>query len=279
MGHLDRRRSTRTLARVTRHSAPAWATQTVTWAKPCVAGTTYILTHRSTRFENDRRPSHGRSPVWTRGPTRSRTARNVPRASTNARAWRSLFGGPTWSRATRHSEASWRVEFNAVSGRIVGGLQAHTTSFAADPQPACHSTRPDNDHEPTHGRSPVWRVDQTTHAPLVTTRERSRTHAWAKPCLAGGPDHPRTARNVPRRRRTHAWAKPCLAGRPTGLVRTQCCETHTSRGRPSGMELPDYPVMATLPTPMDQDGPALLLPAGSFPVLVSRSASRRFPIV
>jgi hypothetical protein len=241
MGHLDRRRSTRTLARVTRHSAPAWATQTVTWAKPCVAGTTYILTHRSTRFENDRRPSHGRSPVWTRGPTRSRTARNVPRASTNARAWRSLFGGPTWSRATRHSEASWRVEFNAVSGRIAGGLQAHTTSFAADPQPACHSTRPDNDHEPTHGRSPVWRVDQTTHAPLVTSRERSRTHAWAK---------------------------PCLAGRPTGLVRTQCCETHTSRGRPSGMELPDYPVMATLPTPMDQDGPAPPLPAGSFPRFV-----------
>jgi hypothetical protein len=177
MGHLDRRRSTRTLARVTRHSAPAWATQTVTWAKPCVAGTTYILTHRSTRFENDRRPSHGRSPVWTRGPTRSRTACNVPRASTNARAWRSLFGGPTWSRATRHSEASWRVEFNAVSGRIAGGLQAHTTSFAADPQPACHSTRPDNDHEPTHGRSPVWRVDQTTHAPLVTSRgDDERTH-------------------------------------------------------------------------------------------------------
>jgi hypothetical protein len=33
--------------------------------------------------------------------------------------------------------------------------------------------------------------------------------------------------------------------------------------------------MVTLPTPQDQDGPALPLPAGSFPVLVSRYASRR----
>jgi hypothetical protein len=30
------------------------------------------------------------------------------------------------------------------------------------------------------------------------------------------------------------------------------------------MELPDYPVVATLPTPWDQDGPALHYPAGSF---------------
>jgi hypothetical protein len=33
--------------------------------------------------------------------------------------------------------------------------------------------------------------------------------------------------------------------------------------------------VATLPTPWDQDGPALLLPAGSFPGFVSRYASRR----
>jgi hypothetical protein len=79
---------------------------------------------------------------------------------------------------------------------------------------------------------------------------------------------------VRERSRAHAWAKPCLAGRPTALVRTQSPETNTSRGRPPGMELPDYPVMATLPTPQDQDGPALPLPAGSFPVLATRSASR-----
>jgi hypothetical protein len=80
------------------------------------------------------------------------------------------------------------------------------------------------------------------------------------------------------RSRTHARAKPCLAGRPTMLVRTQPPETNTSRGRPSGMELPDYPVVATLPTPQDQDGPAPPLPARSFPGFVSRDASRRsFP--
>jgi hypothetical protein len=78
-----------------------------------------------------------------------------------------------------------------------------------------------------------------------------------------------------RRPRTHAWAKPCLAGRPTALVRTLPPETHTSRGRPAGMELPDYPVVATLPTPWDQDGPAPPLPTGSFPRFVPRHASHR----
>jgi hypothetical protein len=41
------------------------------------------------------------------------------------------------------------------------------------------------------------REDQHPHATLATCRERSRTHAWAKPCLAGPPGA-RTARNVPR---------------------------------------------------------------------------------
>jgi hypothetical protein len=110
------------------------------------------------------------------------------------------------------------------------------------------STRSENDPRPTHGRSPVWPQRPTTPGPLAVSRERSRRHAWAK---------------------------PCLAGRPTMLVRTQPPEKNTSRGRPSGMELPDYPVMATLPTPWDQDGPALPLPAGSFFKFVARYSSRR----
>jgi hypothetical protein len=120
--------------------------------------------------------------------------------------------------------------------------------------------------------------DQELHtpAPLATSRQRSRTLARAKPCSAATTytlPHPlATSRERPR---THAWAKPCLAGRPTALVRTLPPEQNTSRGRPIGMELPDYPVMATLPTPQDQDGPALHLPAGSFSVLVPRYASRR----
>jgi hypothetical protein len=160
----------------------------------------------------------------------------------------------------------------------------------------------DTDDERTLGEALFGRQDLRTHAPLARSRERSRTHARAKPCLAA---HPRCMYPLPRvesderthgrspsgrqdlhtlaplhrfRRRspTHAWAKPCLAGRPTALVRTQPPEQHTSRGRPSGMELPDYPVMVTLPTPQDQDGPALLLPAGSF----SRTrTSFRFPLL
>jgi hypothetical protein len=130
----------------------------------------------------------------------------------------------------------------------------------------------------------------------------TRTRVRAKPHLAGRPAYSCTLANVPRpittarmgealcrrqdlhadaplhrfrrRSRTHAWAKPCLAGRPTALVRTQPPEKNTSRGRPSGMELPDYPVIALTPTPWDQDGPTLPLPARSFPRFVSRSASR-----
>jgi hypothetical protein len=146
-------------------------------------------------------------------------------------------------------------------------------------------------------------LDHTlTHPPLATSRERSRPHAWAKPALAGRPtalvplptcrDATQTsmwakpclaARPTTRapiytfreRSRTQAWAKPCLAGRPTALVRTQSPEQNTSRGRPPGMELPDYPVVVLTPTPKDQDGPALRPPAGSFPGFVPRYASRR----
>jgi hypothetical protein len=110
------------------------------------------------------------------------------------------------------------------------------------------TTRFEGDHERTHGRSPVWRPELHTDAPLHRFRRRSRTLAWAK---------------------------PCLAGRPTVFVRTQSPEQNTSRSRPSGMELPDYPVMVTLPTPQDQDGPALPLPAGSFRKSSTRAACPR----
>jgi hypothetical protein len=171
------------------------------------------------------------------------------------------------------------------------------------------STHSENDRGPSHGDQPVWprrptTPGPTTHvsapsvprtttnprmgealfgrqelvadAPLHRFRRRSRTHPWAKPCLAGDDLHTHTPLySFQERSQTHAWAKPCLAGRPTALVRTQPPETNTSRGRPSGMELPDYPVMATLPTPWDQDGPALPLPARSFSVLVPHYGSRR----
>jgi hypothetical protein len=166
-------------------------------------------------------------------------------------------------------------------------------------------------HEGPHrrSRSPVWRGRPTTLYPLHTFRERSRRHAWAKPCLAAGLTrqdlHIHASLATPRERsrahawakpkpclaarsytlphllatsrersRTHAWAKPCLAGRPTMLVRTQPPEQNTSRGRPPGMELPDYPVVATLPTPL---GPGWARTSASHPVFSQIRTSFCFP--
>jgi hypothetical protein len=171
------------------------------------------------RPENDRERTPGRSPVWRGRPTHSRTARNVSRAITDPRMGEALFGGgaytpgPTHSRITRNAQ---RTITSARMGEAVFGGETYNA------------------------------------VPLHTFRERSRTLAWAK---------------------------PCLAGRPTALVRTQPPETNTSRGRPSGMELPDYPVMATLPTPWDQDGPHFRFPPGLFPYsyLVTLPAGLLFP--
>jgi hypothetical protein len=124
--------------------------------------------------------------------------------------------------------------------------------------------------------------------PLRTFRERSRAHAWAKPCLAARTYDACGALAFRERPRTHAWAKPCLAGRPTMLVRTQSCEQNTSRSRPSGMELPDYPVVVLTPRRRTRMGPHFTIPPGlfpdsylvtlpvvSFPGFVPRYASRR----
>jgi hypothetical protein len=173
----------------------------------------------------------------------------------------------------------------------------------------------DTDDERTLGEALFGRQDLRTHAPPARSRERSRTHARAKPCLAA---HPRRMYPLPRvesderthgrspsgrqdlhtlaplhrfRRRspTHAWAKPCLAGRPTALVRTQPPEQHTSRGRPSGMELPDYPVVVLTPVRRTRMGPHFCSPPGLFPysylvLLPAGSFSRtrtsfRFPLL
>jgi hypothetical protein len=158
---------------------------------------------------------------------------------------------------------------NESRARPITYMSLHTSRA----RPQTHRARPQ-----THARAKPCLAARSYNAdaPLQTSRERSQTHAWAKPCLAArsyNADAPlQTSRE---RSQTHAWAKPCLAGRPTMLVRTQPPEQNTSRGRPSGMELPDYPVVATLPTPQDQDGPALPLPAGSFSGFVPRYASRR----
>jgi hypothetical protein len=157
----------------------------------------------------------------------------------------------------------------------------------------------DNDHEHTPGRSPVCRGRPTTlyrftrpdssHVPrtiadplmgeaLFGDRElhtpapapnlpRAITNPRMGEALTGRQDlHAHGLLALSRERsRTLAWAKPCLAGRPTMLVRTQLPETNTSRSRPSGMELPDYPVVVLTPSCRTRMGPHLRFPPGLFP--------------
>jgi hypothetical protein len=180
-------------------------------------------------FRRRSRTHARRCPVWPRRPTHSRTARNVPRTSTNARLGEALSGSQDLhAHAPLHTFRE-RPRTHAWPKPCLAGT-TYTLMH--------RSQRSESDDEPTHGRSPVWPQRPTTPGPLAVSRERSGTHAWAK---------------------------PCLAGRPTMLVRTQSPEQNTSRGRPSGMELPDYPVVATRPIPQDQDGPTPPLPTGSFP--------------
>jgi hypothetical protein len=44
--------------------------QTLAWAKPCLAVRTYNACIRSARSEKPKKRTHGRSPNWSRGPTR-----------------------------------------------------------------------------------------------------------------------------------------------------------------------------------------------------------------
>jgi hypothetical protein len=192
----------------------------------------------------------------------------------------SSVGPPVWTAVAmqiglgriRGAAAQTRCQAMAREERPVKLGQAQ--SVAADTQRACLSTRPRA--TTTHARRcPVW-PRRPAHSRTARNVPRTSTNARLGEALSGRDDL-RTHAPLHRfreRSQTLAWAKPCLAGRPTMLVRTQSPEQNTSRGRPSGMELPDYPVVATLPTPWDQDGPTPPLPAGSFSVLVPRYASR-----
>jgi hypothetical protein len=79
---------------------------------------------------------------------------------------------PVWAAVATPPGARciWRVGFNAASNGVAEA-PGPSTSMA---------------------QLPLARV------PLATSRERSRTHAWAKPCLAGRPAHSRPAPHVSR---------------------------------------------------------------------------------
>jgi hypothetical protein len=128
--------------------------------------------------------------------------------------------------------------------------------------------------KPLHGRSPLAARTYTLSHRSQRVETQPRPPCGRSPVRQADPQRLYPSRTFRERSQTHAWAKPCLAGRPTALVRTQSPEQNTSRGRPSGMELPDYPVVVLTPTPWDQDGPTRNLPAGSFFKFVTRYASR-----
>jgi hypothetical protein len=121
-----------------------------------------------------------------------------------------------------------------------------------------------------------------TDLPLRSRSSHDLTVLWPQPTSAA------TGSAFRERSQTLAWAKPCLAGRPTMLVRTQPPEQNTSRSHPSGMELPDYPVVVLtlhrrtrmgphlrFPPGLFPDSSLVTLPAGSFFKFVPRYASRR----
>jgi hypothetical protein len=130
-----------------------------------------LHTRAAPTFRHRRRAHARRSPVRTPGPTHSRTARTVPRAITNPRTGDALFGrAPT-------------MHVSAPACR-----ERRTHAWAKPVWPPGPTTLTDlhvceNDPEPTHKRRSSGRGTHT-HALLAVSRERSRPHAWAKPCLA-----------------------------------------------------------------------------------------------
>jgi hypothetical protein len=155
---------------------------------------------------------------------------------------------------------------------------ARSPSFSGrrSPRLPCHKTQPSLQGvtwSVTRSPESVTRPSSRYHSSPETRSTRPRTNQSLK-CRPSPPPTSVEHRSRPtpcatptsrERSRTHAWAKPCLAGRPTMLVRTQPPETNTSRGRPPGMELPDYPVVALTPHRRTRMGPHFRFPPGLFP--------------
>jgi hypothetical protein len=165
-------------------------------------------------------------------------------------------------RCTGRLGTSESIEFNAVSRRIAGAPRPAELALGRPYNPRGVSTFRGRLRTHAWAKPGLAARSYTLPHLLATFRERSRPHAWAKPGLIA---RTYNACTPSERSRAHAWAKPCLAGRPTMLVRTQYFEKNTSRGRPSGMELPDYPVVALTPHRRTRMGPHSGFPPGLFP--------------
>jgi hypothetical protein len=163
-------------------------------------------------------------------------------------------------RAKRHARCGRRRDWSGGSGLRRGVSKPRWTRYLRCVQ---HSDRR-GDTVQTDVTHSGWKTPNARAAPRVS---RTIPNARMGEALFGRQElhTPAPARNVRERSRTHAWAKPCLAGRPTTLVRTQSPVQNTSRGRPSGTELPDYPVVALTPVRRTRMGPHLRFPPGLFP--------------
>jgi hypothetical protein len=141
---------------------------------------------------------------------RERGSDGNARARPAERAWRPT---PQWAyrsrRPKRHRECQ-------PGDQPVWPLR-HTTQVSTTQESAPHGARTTTNAR--MGEALFGRQELVADAPLHRFRERSRTHAWAKPCLAGTTCNPRAVPHVPR-----AIANPrmgeALFGGPTHGART-----------------------------------------------------------
>jgi hypothetical protein len=160
--------------------------QTLAWAKPCLAVRTYNACIRSARSEKPKKRTHGRSPNWSRGPTRSRSASHVPRRHPDP-----VWASPVWRarptthyRSTRSKRDRGRRTASACLAARTRHARTHNPCSALPVPRTIPNTRTG---EALFGA----RTYRLTH-PLHTFRERSQTLAWRSACLAARTHNART---------------------------------------------------------------------------------------
>jgi hypothetical protein len=110
------------------------------------------------------------------GRTRPLVPLTTCRDATQASVAEALFGGPTHNHLLRRQHVPRMIADPRIGEALFGGNNL---------QRARRLARSESDSEHTPGRSPVssGRQDLHAHAAAPTFRERSRPHAWTKPCL------------------------------------------------------------------------------------------------
>jgi hypothetical protein len=107
-------------------------------------------------------------------------------------------------RSTRGGPTHWIGEPITRYGSSWSTSSALGLSGGKDLQRQDRSQCPKTDHAPTPGRSRVWRDNLQRARRPRTFRERSRTLAWAKPCLVARTYNAVALHTSRERSRTHA---------------------------------------------------------------------------